>query len=203
MKEFWDDRYKTEEYVYGKEPNEYLKSQLQKLPAGTILFPAEGEGRNAVYAAKLGWNVSAFDISPEGKKKAMRLAEGNNVTIDYRVGDLQGVNYRDGQFDAIAMIYNHFPPEIMSSYHQSFDRFLRKGGYIIFEAFSKRHIEYNSKDERVGGPKDVDMLYSVDEIKSWYRNYDFLELAEIEIDLNEGNYHFGKGSVVRCFGRKK
>lgn len=85
----WDDRYSSEEFAYGKEPNNYLKEQLEKLNPGAILFPAEGEGRNAIFAAKLGWNVSAFDISEEGKNKALKLAEANNVSIDYQVGELE------------------------------------------------------------------------------------------------------------------
>ena len=77
----WNDRYSKEEFAYGEEPNNYLKEQLTKLTVGRILFPAEGEGRNAVYAAKLGWTVSAFDISNEGKLKTLKLAEKNNVMI--------------------------------------------------------------------------------------------------------------------------
>ena len=77
--ERWNDRYSKDEFAYGEQPNNYLKEQLQKLDAGAILFPAEGEGRNAVFAAKLGWTVSAFDISVEGKKKALLLAEINKV----------------------------------------------------------------------------------------------------------------------------
>ena len=80
--ERWNDRYSNEEFAYGENPNNYLKEQLEKLPAGNILFPAEGEGRNAVFAAKLGWAVSAFDISDKGKKKALQLAAKNNVNID-------------------------------------------------------------------------------------------------------------------------
>src|SRR6187401_2388274 len=90
----WDDRFSQEGFAYGEQPNNYLKEQLEKLNAGTILFPAEGEGRNAVFAAKLGWKVSAFDISAEGKNKALRLAQANNVTIDYQVGQLQVLNYK-------------------------------------------------------------------------------------------------------------
>lgn len=89
----WNDRFSQKEYAYGEQPNNYLKEQLEKLTAGTILFPAEGEGRNAVFAAKCGWTVSAFDISSEGRKKAIRLAELNNVTIDYQVGELSQLNY--------------------------------------------------------------------------------------------------------------
>ena len=90
----WDDRYRTEEFAYGEQPNNYLKEQLEQLNPGTILFPAEGEGRNAVFAAKLGWKVSAFDISAEGKNKAIQLAESNQVSIDYQVVELQHFDYQ-------------------------------------------------------------------------------------------------------------
>lgn len=199
----WNDRYSKDEFAYGEQPNNYLKEQLEKLDAGKILFPAEGEGRNAVFAAKLGWTVSAFDISAEGKNKAFRLAETNNVTIDYQLGDLQTLNYTTGQFDAIALIYAHFPADIKSIYHQTLDKYLRKNGFVIFEAFSKRHIDYITKNEKVGGPKDIAMLFSIDELKSDFVNYEIIELTEKEIELSEGLFHNGKGCVIRFVGRKK
>jgi hypothetical protein len=201
--ERWNERYRNELFAYGEEPNNYLKNQLEKLPVGKILFPAEGEGRNAVYAARLGWTASAFDISAEGKNKALKLAEMNHVHIDYQVGELQTLNYTPGQFDAIALIYAHFPAEIKSPYHRSLDNYLRKGGYIIFEAFSKKHIDYISRNEKVGGPKDIGMLFSIEELKSDFANYEVLELTETEIELNEGLFHNGLGSVIRFTGRKK
>src|SRR6184192_625994 len=94
----WNERYHNDEFAFGKEPNEFLKEQLKALNVGTILFPAEGEGRNAVFAAKLGWKVFAFDISVEGKKKAERLAEANHVTIDYKVGGLEQIDFAREQF---------------------------------------------------------------------------------------------------------
>ena len=199
----WNDRYSKDEFAYGEQPNNYLKEQLEKLNIGSILFPAEGEGRNAVYAAKLGWAVSAFDISIEGKNKALRLAEANKVKIDYQVGELQTLTYQPDQFDAIALIYAHFPADIKSLYHKTLDKYLRKGGVIIFEAFSKKHIDYISKDENVGGPKDIASLFSIDEIKSDFVNYDFKELAEAVIELHEGLFHNGQGSVIRFVGQKK
>lgn len=201
--ERWNDRYSTDEFAYGEHPNNYLKEQLEKLNTGTILFPAEGEGRNAVFAAKLGWTVSAFDISVEGKNKALRLAKANNVTIDYQVGELQKLNYTPEQFDAIALIYAHFPSDIKSSYHKTLSNYLRKGGILIFEAFSKKHIEYNSINEKIGGPKELDMLFSIDEIKADFPDYEIIELIEKEIELNEGLFHNGKGSVIRFVGQKK
>jgi hypothetical protein len=201
--ERWNDRYSAPEFAYGEQPNNYLKKQLEKLNAGTILFPAEGEGRNAVFAATLGWFVSAFDISEEGKKKALRLAETNQVTIDYQVGELQVLNYSAEQFDAIALIYAHFPAAIKSAYHRALDKYLRKGGLVIFEAFSKKHLDYLSRNEKVGGPKEVDMLFSIDELKSDFANYEIIELEETVIELKEGLFHNGEGSVIRFVGRKK
>ena len=202
-KDRWDERYRTDEFAYGEEPNNYLKEQLEKLPVGTILFPAEGEGRNAVFAAGLGWDVSAFDISTEGKRKALQLAEVHKVTIDYQVGELQALDYAEGQFDVIALIYAHFPADIKSMYHRTLDNYVRKGGWIIFESFSKKHLEYIARNEQVGGPKDIAMLFSIDEIKSDFANYDIIELTEKEIELNEGSFHTGTGSVMRFVGRKK
>ncbi|ESU24837.1 methyltransferase family protein [Flavobacterium enshiense DK69] len=199
----WDDRYSKDEFAYGEGPNNYLKEKLTELTVGSILFPAEGEGRNAVFAAKLGWSVSAFDISNEGKRKAIRLAEKNNVTIEYKIGELQTLNFENRQFDAVALIYAHFPADIKSVYHKTLDNYLKIDGIIIFEAFSKKHIDYVTANEKVGGPKDIESLFSIDEIKSDFPNYEILELVEKEIELNEGLFHNGKGSVIRFVGRKK
>lgn len=199
----WNDRYSKDAYAYGEEPNEYLEEELTKLAVGTILFPAEGEGRNAVYAAKIGWNVSAFDISDEGKRKAIHLAEKNNVTIDYQVGSLEDLDFKAEQFDAMALIYAHFPPSIRSRYHKTMDNYLKENGTIILEAFSKKHIDYVTANPKVGGPKDIASLFSIDEIKSDFPNYEIVELAEREIELNEGDYHKGTASVIRFVGRKK
>jgi 2-polyprenyl-3-methyl-5-hydroxy-6-metoxy-1,4-benzoquinol methylase len=199
----WNERFSAEEFAYGEEPNLYLKEQIEKLPNGKILFGAEGEGRNAVFAARLGWTVSAFDISVEGKKKAQRLAEKNKVILDYRVGELESLQFQSEEFDAVALIYAHFPAEIKSFYHKTLDTYLRKGGIVIFEAFSKNHLEYISKNEKVGGPRDIQSLFSIDEIKSDFSNYEIIELVEKEIELNEGQFHNGTGSVIRFVGRKK
>lgn len=199
----WNERYAQEEFAFGEQPNDYLKEQLEKLNVGTILFAAEGEGRNAVFAAKRGWKVSAFDISVEGQKKAHRLAEKNHVTIDYRVGELDRLKFQPEQFDAIALVYAHFPSDIKSSLHKTLDSYLRKNGVIIFEAFSKNHLEYLAKNPKVGGPNELAMLFSIEELKSDFPNYEIIELTEKVIELNEGLFHNGKGSVIRFVGRKK
>jgi len=198
----WNERYSSETYAYGEEPNEYLRQQLQHLASGKILFPAEGEGRNAVFAARSGWDVSAFDLSTEGRKKALLLAEKNKVKIDYTSGTLPEVSYAPEQFDAIALIYAHFPADIKSQFHKILAGYLRKGGTIIFEAFSKNHIGYKARNEKVGGPSELDVLFSIDEIRNDFPDFDIIELTETEVNLKEGTYHDGTGSVIRFVGRK-
>lgn len=199
----WDDRYRNEEYAFGTEPNIYFKQELDLLKSSKILLAAEGEGRNAVYAAERGWDAVAFDISEEGKNKALQLAKSKNVEINYKVGELPDLDFENESFDAIALVYAHFPSMIKSEYHQLLDKLLKKGGVLIFEAFSKRHLEYRLKNEKVGGPTDIESLFSIDELKSDFQNYDFQVLKEEIIDLNEGLYHIGTGSVIRLTGIKK
>jgi 2-polyprenyl-3-methyl-5-hydroxy-6-metoxy-1,4-benzoquinol methylase len=198
MKEFWDKRYAEKEMAYGEEPNVFFASQIVKLNAGKILLPAEGEGRNAIHSAKLGWEVSAFDISEEGKQKAEKLAENNNVSIEYFVGGFDDINYQKEYFDCIALVFAHFPPHLKSQYHKHLDGYLKKDGIIILEGFSKKQIEY----PKSGGPKNMDMLFSMEEIKQDFSNYEIIELSEKEVFLDEGSYHKGKSSVIRFIGKK-
>ncbi|MFD1550733.1 SAM-dependent methyltransferase [Putridiphycobacter roseus] len=199
----WNDVYGNEAYAYGQNPNEFLKEQLANLSPGKILFPAEGEGRNGVYAAELGWEVSAFDISEKGKNKALNLAKAKQVEMDYRVGELAELGFAPASFDAIALIYAHFPPEIKSAYHQALGKLLKKGGIIIFEAFSKSHLKYRAENPKVGGPGQIDFLASMAEIKADFSDFEIIELEEKVVELSEGLYHNGKGAVIRFVGRKK
>ncbi len=201
--ERWNSRYSEPTYAYGENPNLFLEEQLPLVKPGKILFPAEGEGRNAVFAARLGWKVDAFDISNTGKEKAILLAAKNNVTINYAVGELNQLNYQHGSFDAMALIYAHFPAAIKSAYHRQLNLLLRGGGVVIFEAFSKSHLAYNSKDEKVGGPKDLISLFSIEELEQDFSNFEIIQLEERLITLHEGNYHNGTGAVIRFVGRKK
>jgi len=194
--EFWNERYAKEEFIYGRQPNVFFKEQLDKLEAGSILFPAEGEGRNAIYAASQGWEVVAFDISRKGKCKALGLAKEKQVSIDYKISGVLEFK-SDIQFDAIGLCYAHFPAEIRKQAHQNLMQFLRPEGIVIFEAFEKAQLGKTS-----GGPKNEAMLFSKDEIKDEFPALDFKFLAEATIELSEGKYHKGKAEVIRFVGIK-
>jgi SAM-dependent methyltransferase len=202
-KNMWNERYMDNEFVYGKDPNLFFKEWIQKFEPSTILMPADGEGRNGVYAAQLGWKVTSTDLSEEGKLKAFELAKEKKVNLEYFVGDLEELQFESTSFDAIGLIYAHFAANKKTLLHKKLNDYLKPGGIIIFEAFSKLHLLYNGIDPKVGGPKDFDMLFSTLEIAADFENYEILLLEEKEITLEEGKYHIGKGSVIRFVGRKK
>ncbi len=202
IKEFWDGRYSKPDYAYGVVPNVYFKEQLSKCKVGNLLLPAEGEGRNAVHAAKQGWTVDAFDWSIEAKKKASALANENKVTINYQVGDLNSIVYKPEMFDVIGLTYAHFTTDSIADCHRKLITYLRKGGIVIFEAFSKNHIKYNSENKGAGCPKNPDMLFTVEDIINDFEGFEIIELLEKEVYLNEGAYHQGLGAVIRFTGRK-
>jgi SAM-dependent methyltransferase len=203
MKEFWNQRYSLDEYAYGEEPNVYFKEQLIKLKPGKILLPAEGEGRNAVYAAKLGWDVFAFDMSDQGKIKALQLAQKNNVTIQYEVCELENIALEKGSFDAIGLIYAHFPPNVKSAYYRKLTESLKKDGTLIIEAFTRSHAEFQKVNPNAGGPRNLEMLCSLEEMERDFTDFQIIELVEQETELAEGNGHLGKAAVIRFLGKKK
>lgn len=203
MVNFWDERYKEAEYAYGKEPNEFIKETLDNLNIkGKALFPAEGEGRNAVYAAKLGFDVVAFDTSIEGKNKALSLASENNVTINYLTGSFDYLDISSNTFDVVILNFAHFPPHLTSQYHKKCVKYLKEGGYLILEAFSKEHFELNSKNPALGGPKDIDMLFSEEQLKQDFSKLKTIKLSTEKVILSEGLYHNGLSSVARYIGKK-
>ena len=202
MKEMWDQRYSTDSYVYGTEPNEYFRKGLEGLQPGRILLPAEGEGRNAVHAARLGWEVSAFDQSSAGRNKALQLAAEFGVSIDYLLSEFEAVSYPEDSFDVVALIFAHFFPGQRREYHRRIHRSLKPGGTVILEGFSTRNLELVNQGKNAAGPKNADMLFTTDLIEGDFPDYEILELVEEAIHLGEGDFHNGTASVIRFTGRK-
>jgi SAM-dependent methyltransferase len=202
QKEQWDERYQQTRYAYGREPNQFFKRVLDDLTPGLILMPADGEGRNGVYAATRGWKVTSCDLSVEGKTKALQLARDSNAKIEYQVGDLEDLSFGKESFDVIGLIYAHFPAEKRSALHRKLIGYLRPGGIIILEGFGKGHLEFKKHFPRIGGPADLDSLFSTSEIAEDFANFHIKSLEETSTLLNEGHYHIGQGSVVRFVGQK-
>lgn len=203
MSQFWDNKFNETFYIYGEQPNAYLKEKLKNISSGKILFPADGEGRNSVYAATLGWDSSAFDGSTIGQKKAKALARKNDKEIDYTIADAETVKYPKNNFDAMALIYAHFPSKNRRAIHRHLATFLKPGGKLLIEAFSKSQVKNQKENPKAGGAQTLDMLYDVNGIKEDFTGFDFIEAIDTETQLREGNHHVGKANVIRILARKK
>jgi SAM-dependent methyltransferase len=197
MKNEWDERYARQEYIYGTEPNKFLKEQLSLLKPGRILFPAEGEGRNAVFAASIGWETDAFDQSVEGQRKAVKLATHKGVSIDYYIQSLNDWNPEPDQYDCIALIFVHLPEGLRQQVHNAVIRSLKPGGTLLLEAFTLNQLPRTS-----GGPKTAELLFTRELIVSDFKELIFTEFAETQTTLNEGPLHQGLADVIQLTALK-
>lgn len=196
-KDFWDKRYSENKFAYGTKPNEFLKAQIGVIKPGKALFLAEGEGRNSVYAAKLGWQVDAVDFSYSARTKALNLAERNDVKINYDVCDLTDYTFKNNYYDLVVMIFVHLPLDLRKNVFQKSINSLKQNGKMIIEAFTKEQINNSS-----GGPKSLDLLYSENDVLDLIKDLRIEVLESKAIELDEGEYHTGKADVVRFVGVK-
>ncbi len=197
MNQHWNERYSQKEFVYGSEPNRFFKNELKKLKPGKILLPGDGEGRNGVFAATLGWNTDAVDFSEVGKRKALQLAEEFNVTINYLVDDITTYPFQKELYDAAALIFIHLPEESREHFHKKIIDSLKPAGKIILELFEKEQLKRNS-----GGPKDESLLYSLEDIITDFHELEIEHFSKEIVYLDEGEHHQGEAVVVRFVGIK-
>jgi len=200
MKDFWNARYAEEDFAYGTEPNEFLQVQSAKMPAGRVLCIAEGEGRNAVYLAAQGYQVTAVDQSAVGLEKTRQLGKQHKVEIDTIEADLQDFNIQPGAWDGIVSISAHLPPAIRKKLHTQVVEGLKPGGVLILEAYTPRQLEMPG----TGGPPatQIDMFMSLSELTLELQGLDFILAQETERVFNEGKYHQGAGAVVQLVAIK-
>lgn len=168
MKQKWNDRYNSEEYFFGKEPNDFFKEKIDKLQPGKALFIGDGEGRNSVYAAKLGWDVDSIDISDIGKSKAEKLATENKVKINYIISDALEFNYPQKTYDLVAVIYFHVDENIREKLHKYFLNSLKLSGKLIYLVYEKDHLKLNTN-----GPSSINLLYSLDNFAEDFIDMEF------------------------------
>jgi SAM-dependent methyltransferase len=199
--ERFDERYSEPGYHYGTEPNDFLKAQQELLKRGQkALVPGDGEGRNGVWLAMQGLDVTTFDLSPVGVEKAKKLAAERGVKIDARVGDVTSWAWPERAYDLIVLSYLHLAPEVRMRTHAAVWRALKPGGLVILEAFGPRQLEMRKRGA-IGGPKILEYLYSVEMMRQDLPGADFLVLEETEADF-EGRTHGGRCAVCRVVARK-
>ena len=193
----WDERYAAEEFVYGMEPNEFLKQNVGSIPKGKVLCVADGEGRNGVFLAKLGYDVTSIDFSQEALDKSQKYANENSVSINTICSDLLNYDVGEKQFDGIISIFSHFNKSDTNDLHNKYFNALKPGGVFIMEAFAKEQLPLDS-----GGPKNIDLLYNTEDIENSFPKGDFQLLTKDIVYLHEGELHDGKAVVDRAIVRK-
>lgn len=193
MQDFWNKQYKSDEYLFGNEPNEFFRTFIDSLPPGKILLPGAGEGRNAVYAADAGWEVDAFDFSPIAREKALRFALDKGVDIHYSLQDARKFNCRKDYYDVVAIIFLQLPPEERRAFHREIIRCLKpNGGNLYLLGFSKNHQPSGGSSS----PGDS-FLYSQKELLNDFKDLQIDLLQENEVELNEGKGHQGKAHIIK------
>lgn len=193
----WDERYSAEEYIFGTAPNDFLVSVADRIPPGDVLCLADGEGRNGVFLADLGYRVTSIDSSQVGLAKAETLARKKGVQLDTRLADLTEYDLGENCWDCVVSIFFHLPPEIRRTLHRKVEKAIRPDGYLVLEAYTPEQLNF-----RTGGPPIVDRLMTLDALREDFPNLEFIHAEEKEREIQEGQGHAGRGAVVQLLARK-
>ncbi|MCA9274154.1 MAG: class I SAM-dependent methyltransferase [Phycisphaerales bacterium] len=197
--DFWNERYASNELVYGEAPNEFVALNANLIPnSGTALDIAAGEGRNALYLASFGLDVLAIDQSTVGLQKAERLAKERGLTLRTQAVDLNDFSAEPESFDVITSTFAHVPQAIRAKVHTGVRSWLKPGGVFLLEAYAPDQIHRDT-----GGPKDPALLAPLGTILQELDGLEIVHRASIVRDVIEGNFHSGQASVVQVVAKKR
>lgn len=196
---FWNERYSTEDYIFGTAPNAFLASQAALLrPGMRALAIADGEGRNGVWLAEQGVAVHAVEVSPAALEKARKLAAARGVAPTFEQADILDWNWPDAAYDLVAAIFIQFaPPPGRDRIVDGIRRCLKPGGLLVLQGYTPKQIEFAT-----GGPSNPANLYTAELLRAWFGDWDILHLAEHESVISEGRHHHGMSALVDLVARK-
>lgn len=195
----WNERFAGEDYWFGTEPNAFLVSQRDRFePGQKALAIADGEGRNGVWLAQQGLEVTSVDLSPNGVRKAQQLAARYGVTINTVCADLETWDWGPPRFDIVVAIFIQFaPPRFRDLIFRRMADVLNPGGMILLEGYRPEQVAYGT-----GGPRDVEQLYTEALLRASFAGMDVLYLAEYDAELHEGSRHHGMSALIDLVVRK-
>lgn len=205
QEEIWSGRYRAagEDYLFGVAPNRFLAHRAALLRDGrTALSVADGEGRNSVWLAEQGLEVTAVEISPVGVEKARRLAAGRGVRVNFEIADIMSPAWpppeKTDAFDWVVAIFIQFVgPSDRPRQIEALKRATRPGGRILLHGYTPRQIEY-----KTGGPSAVENLYTPEILHGLFAGWHIEELVEYEDDVAEGHGHKGRSALIGLVARK-
>lgn len=198
--QFWNERFDNDEFIFGKEPNEYLVEQVSAYlkPNSSVLCIADGEGRNGVWLAKQGMRVTGFDVSDVALAKANQFAKDNQVSIQYSLCDTDGFDWQTNAYDAIIAIFIQFAdPEMRARIFKQVQQALKPGGIFILQGYTPKQLEY-----KTGGPSLLEHLYTEQMIRQLSQGFEILDLRCYEKELSEGARHTGMSALLGMVAKK-
>lgn len=195
----WNQRFEGSDYLFGTEPNEYLRTHADKLrPDGRVLCVADGEGRNSVWLAQRGMHVEAFDIAAVGVGKARKLAAAAGVDVHYDVADCDGWRWPIAAYDAVIAIFIQFAdPPMRERLFARIAAALAPGGVLVLQGYTPQQLEF-----KTGGPPILSHLYTADMLRAAFGTLEIVELQEYIAELAEGSHHVGRSTLVGMLARK-
>lgn len=194
----WNERFSTQDYLFGEEPNAYLASQAQHLRPGSALSVADGEGRNSVWLARRGLRVQAFDFSPVAVEKARALAQRHGVQVDLHCAAWQDFAWPQAAFDNVVGIFFQFTdPAERADLFRRMDAALRPGGVLLIQGYGKEQMRFGT-----GGPGKLEHLYDEALLRESFPGYEVLDLRTYEAQVSEGSGHRGMSALVGFVARK-
>lgn len=195
----WDERYASDDYLFGTEPNAFLESQKHFLkPAMSCLAVADGEGRNGVWLAQHGLKVRSVEASAVAIDKARKLAAQRDVEVEFEQADLANWNWGENRYDAVAAIFIQFaPPALREQMFVGIKQCLKPGGFLLLQGYTPRQLEYNT-----GGPPVAENMYTERLLREAFGEMEWLHFAVHDDIINEGKGHSGMSALIDLVARK-
>ena len=195
----WDKKFERDEYIFGKKPADALvKLEHHLAPKGQTLVVADGEGRNSVYLASRGFDVTATDYSTVGLAKAKALAEDHNVSVNYLLEDIFDRDWSSQQYDNVVAIFIQFvPPSHMRSVLQGLSSATKPGGTLLLHGYTPQQVTFGT-----GGPPNPEHMYTQAMLREIYHDLNITVCEEYIADLDEGLGHSGRSALVDFIGKR-
>jgi cyclopropane fatty-acyl-phospholipid synthase-like methyltransferase len=198
--DFWNKRFNTPDYIFGKAPNEYLQAQawLHLKKGDSVLCVADGEGRNSVWLAKQGMRVDAFDLSEIALSKVVALATEEAVQVQFSLASSDTWEWEPNQYDAVVGIFIQFAnPVIRARLFAQMVSTLKPGGVLIIQGYTPKQLEF-----KTGGPSILEHLYTDNMIRDLIDDLEIIDLCVYEKSLSEGPKHTGMSDLLGLVARK-
>jgi SAM-dependent methyltransferase len=197
--ETWNARFAREDFLFGEEPNAFLRTQAHWLRAGdSVLCVADGEGRNSVWLAEQGYAVTAFDFAPNAVAKAKRLAQRHNVNLNHELGDAYTWPWSIKRYDALVAVFIQFlPPDARDSVFAEMKSAVEVGGLFLLEGYRPEQVDYGT-----GGPPRREHMYTREWLASTFSGWELLVLNEYDAVIEEGQAHKGMSALIDLVARK-